>query len=114
MGAHKLSETEFQVVLALAGGSRHGYGILQEIPRQTGGRIRIGPGTLYGAIKRLRAAGFVTEGAAPRGAGDDARRTCYYRLTPTGRAAASEAARRMADWVAVAAGLGLLTPTLNR
>jgi len=110
--------TEFQILLALAGQERHGYGIMQEIARQSGERIRVGPGTLYGAIRRMQAAGWITEtpANAPRSGksrsgvadDDDARRTSYYRLTPAGRAAAGDAARRMADLVAVAARHGLV------
>jgi DNA-binding PadR family transcriptional regulator len=103
------NQTEFQILLALAGQERHGYGIMQEITRQSGGRIRVGPGTLYGAIKRMQAAGWITESAAPRADDEDARRTCYYRLTPTGRTAAADAARQMADLVTIAANHGLLT-----
>ena len=42
------------VLLALADGERHGYGIMLEVRERTGGRVRLGPGTLYGAIKRLK------------------------------------------------------------
>jgi len=64
---------------------------------------------LYGAIKRLQAAGWITESAAARRSGEqDARRTCYYRLTPAGRTAAADAARQMADLVCVAADHGLV------
>jgi DNA-binding PadR family transcriptional regulator len=103
------NQTEFQILLALAGQERHGYGIMQEISRQSGERIRVGPGTLYGAIKRMEAAGWIIESAAPRADDEDARRTCYYRLTPAGRTAAADAARQMADLVSVAANHGLLT-----
>jgi DNA-binding PadR family transcriptional regulator len=102
------NQTEFQILLALAGKERHGYGIMQEITGQSEGRIRVGPGTLYGAIKRMQAAGWITERATPRSAEEDARRTCYYRLTPAGRTAAADAARQMADLVSVAANHGLL------
>ena len=102
------NQTEFQILLALAGQERHGYGIMQEIAHQSGQRIRVGPGTLYGAIKRMQAAGWIVESAAPRADEDDVRRTCYYRLTPTGRTAAAEAARQMADLVSIAKQYGLL------
>ena len=104
-----MNPTEFQILLALAGQQRHGYGIMQEIARQSGERIRIGPGTLYGAIKRMQAAGWIIESTASRhDEDDDARRTCYYRLTPAGRKAAADAARQMADLVSVAENHGLL------
>jgi DNA-binding PadR family transcriptional regulator len=101
--------TDFQILLALASQQRHGYGIMQEIARQSGQRIRVGPGTLYGAIKRMQAAGWIVETAASsRSEDDDARRTCYYRLTPTGRRAAAQAARQLADLLSVAESHGLL------
>jgi DNA-binding PadR family transcriptional regulator len=109
----ELSESEFHIVLALAGGTRHGYGIMQEVTRQSAGRVTMGPGTLYGAIKRLLASGLIAEGAPPRGTAGDVRRTCYYRLAPAGRIAASKAAQQMADLVSVAAAYGLVSPTLS-
>ena len=102
------NQTEFQILLALAAQERHGYGIMQEIARQSADRIRVGPGTLYGAIKRMQAAAWITESNKPRSGEDDARRTCYYRLTPAGRTAAANAARHMADLVSVAQNHGLL------
>jgi DNA-binding PadR family transcriptional regulator len=106
--APRPNPTEFQILLALAGQERHGYGIMQEIARQSGDRTRIGPGTLYGAIKRMQVDGWIIESRALRHDEEDARRTCYYRLTPTGRSAAAEAAREMADLVSVAENHGLL------
>lgn len=87
-----LSEAVFQVLLALADEDRHGYGIMREVEARTGGRVRLGPGTLYGAIKRLRRQGLVAEVGAEEG--DDERRR-YYRLTPFGRKVASSEARRL-------------------
>ena len=109
----KLNATDFQILLALAGESRHGYGIMQEIARQSGGAVRMGPGSLYGAIKRLLDAGLVVEGSPPRSAEEDPRRTSYYRITAAGRKAASEAARELADLVSVAVSHGLL-PAVGR
>ncbi|MEJ2677847.1 MAG: PadR family transcriptional regulator, partial [Gemmatimonadota bacterium] len=56
-----MSEAVFQVLLALADRARHGYGIMQEVEQRTDGRVRLGPGTVYGAIKRLRSQGLVEE-----------------------------------------------------
>ncbi|MGH7480802.1 MAG: PadR family transcriptional regulator [Longimicrobiales bacterium] len=88
-----LSEPVFQILLTLADGPRHGYGVMQEVDARTDGRVSLGPGTLYGAIKRLRRQGLVEEDedAAPEAA-DERRR--YYRLTRRGRDVARlEAAR---------------------
>jgi DNA-binding PadR family transcriptional regulator len=89
-----LSEAVFQILLALADESRHGYGIIQEVEERTSGRIRLGPGTLYGAIKRLREQGLLEEdedGVAPDG--DERRR--YYRMTTFGREVAALEAKRL-------------------
>jgi DNA-binding PadR family transcriptional regulator len=102
---------EFQVLLALAEGPRHGYGIMQEIARQSDDSVQIGPGTLYGALKRMLKAGWVAE-AAERAGEKDPRRTSRYRLTPAGRQVCSEGARRMAGLVAVAVRHGLVNAEL--
>jgi DNA-binding PadR family transcriptional regulator len=89
-----LSEAVFQILLALADQDRHGYGIIQEVEERTDGRVRLGPGTLYGAIKRLREQGLVEEAAFEVVPGADERRR-YYRLTPHGRDLAVLEARRL-------------------
>jgi len=87
---------------------------MQEIGRQSGGAVRMGPGSLYGSIKRLLDARLVVEGSPPRSAVEDPRRTSYYKITPAGRKAASEAAREMADLVSVAVSHGLLPSAAGR
>ena len=78
-----LKPVELELLLALAGGERHGYALVQEIAEQTGGLVHLEPGNLYRVIKRLRAAGLVGEAPAPPGEADDERRR-YYRLTAAG------------------------------
>ena len=79
-----LTPVALNVLLALADGERHGYGIMLEVRERTGGRVRLGPGTLYGAIKRLKEGGVIEEsGERPDPEADDERR-CYYRLTGFG------------------------------
>jgi DNA-binding PadR family transcriptional regulator len=80
-----LTPTETQILLALASGERHGYAIMQEISEQTDGRLRVGPGSLYGTIKRLLAAGLIIETAerADPSLNDERRR--YYEMTELGR-----------------------------
>ncbi len=73
------------VLLALAGGERHGYAILKDVQLNVGSRLRFGPGTIYGTLQRLMEAGWVEEVAAP-GADVDQRRR-YYRMTRAGREA---------------------------
>jgi len=103
-----LNPPEFHILLALADADRHGYGIMQEVAQRTGGRTRLGPGTLYGAIKRMLAAGFLEETEErPDPEMDDQRRR-YYRLTPLGRKVAAAEAERLAELVRVAASKRLL------
>jgi DNA-binding PadR family transcriptional regulator len=79
-----LTSVALNVLLALADGERHGYGIMLEVRERTGGRVRLGPGTLYGAIKRLKEGGVIEEsGGRPEDEADDERRR-YYRLTGFG------------------------------
>lgn len=104
-----LSEAVFQILLALADRERHGYGIIQEVDERTGGRVQLGPGTLYGAIKRLREQGLIeeAEGAAEAEADGDERRR-YYRLTVLGREVAVLEARRMERLLEAARSKSLL------
>jgi DNA-binding PadR family transcriptional regulator len=73
------------VLLALAGGERHGYAILKDVQLHVGSQLRFGPGTIYGTLQRLMEAGWVEE-STPPSAGDDQRRR-YYRMTRDGREA---------------------------
>lgn len=79
-----LSPAALHILLALAGEDRHGYGIMQEVARQSDGQYRIGPGTLYDNLQKLMTQGIVEESAS-RVRNDDPRRR-YYRLTRFGRA----------------------------
>jgi DNA-binding PadR family transcriptional regulator len=75
----------FHIMLSLAGGEQHGYGIMQEVLERSGGKVRLWPATLYGSIKRLMEAGLIQESdERPAPELDDARRR-YYRLTAPGR-----------------------------
>ena len=79
-----LRPVEFDILLALGDGERHGYAIMQAVERISDGATRMGPGTLYGAIKRLLDSGLVEEtGERAEPGGDERRR--YYRLSPVGR-----------------------------
>src|ERR1700735_5447814 len=75
----------FHIMLSLAGGEQHGYGIMQEVLQRTTGKVRLWPATLYGSIKRLIEAELIEESDdRPAPEEDDARRR-YYRLTMLGR-----------------------------
>ena len=97
-----LSEVAFEIILALAGGERHGYAIMSDVAERTNGRVKLHPGTLYRALNRMLTGGLVEEiDERPVPELDDERRR-YYKLTPLGRRVASAAAVRMADQVAAA------------
>ena len=94
-----LSPAVFHILLALADTERHGYGIMNEIALRTNGRLHMGPGTLYGAIKRLLAQRLIEEvGERPDPELDDERRR-YYRLTEFGQRVGRAEAQRLADLV---------------
>ena len=78
-----LPPAALHILLALASEDRHGYGIMREVARQSDGRYKLGPGTLYDNLQKLLDQGIVEE-RAPRAAGDDPRRR-YYRLSHFGR-----------------------------
>jgi DNA-binding PadR family transcriptional regulator len=95
-----LPAAAFQILMSLADGDLHGYEIMRRVEEQTGGRTRIGPGTLYSSIQALLDAGFIAEVASRSDESDERRR--YYRLTATGRKAARDEADRLADVLRVA------------
>jgi len=103
-----LTPAVFHVLLALAGGERHGYAIMQEVAESTSGHIKLGPGTLYGTIKRLLAAQLIEESdERPDPHLDDDRRR-YYRLTGVGEQVVRAEAQRYADIVKLARGKKLI------
>ena len=75
----------FQIMVSLASGEQHGYGIMHEVLDRTEGKVRLWPATLYGSIKRMIEAELIEESdRRPAPELDDARRR-YYRLTALGR-----------------------------
>jgi len=103
-----LTPPVFHILLALADEERHGYGIMQDVARQTNDGLQLGPGTLYGCLKRMLAAGLVEESdERPDMELDDERRR-YYRMTTLGRKTVRAEASRLAGAVSAAnARLGL-------
>jgi DNA-binding PadR family transcriptional regulator len=88
-----LTPAVLHVLLALAGGERHGYAILKDVQRQSDSQLRFGPGTIYGTLQRLMEAGWVVEVKTPADVSDPRRR--YYKLTRAGRDALKEEVDRL-------------------
>jgi len=103
-----LTPLSHAILLALADEDRHGYGIIKEVTRQTGGTLTPGTGTLYAALHRMQEEGLLGESPLEPGPAEDQRRK-YYRLTEAGREAARSETLRLARVVAVAREKQLVT-----
>lgn len=103
-----LTPPVFHILIALAEGERHGYAIMQDVAQQTNNALQLGPGTLYGCIKRMLTAGLIEESdERPDPEMDDERRR-YYRMTPLGRRVVRAEAERLAGAVTAARSRRLL------
>jgi DNA-binding PadR family transcriptional regulator len=97
-----LTPAVFHVLVAVASGPRHGYAVAQEVEELTDGRIVMGPGTLYGSLKRMQEAGLLEETANPGDEGQHAGRRRYYMMTPLGSAALRAESERLTRALSVA------------
>lgn len=88
----------YAILLAIADGPCHGYGIKQEVEARSEGALQLDPGSLYRAIAKLVRDGLIEELDAPQSAGDDARRR-YYGLTSLGRRVGEAETRRLASLI---------------
>jgi DNA-binding PadR family transcriptional regulator len=101
-----LPAATFHILMALADGDRHGYGIIQDVAASTDGALRLSAGTLYRSIQRMLEQGLIVETRdRPAPELDDERRR-YYRITPFGTAAARAEVRRLTDLVRLARASG--------
>jgi DNA-binding PadR family transcriptional regulator len=108
MSIRPMQEATFLILTALADGTQHGYGIISEVAKISGNRVRLRAGTLYTALDRLRADGLIN---VDREEVVDNRLRRYYRLTPEGGARlAAEAERLQAN---ATAALTRLNPSLG-
>lgn len=104
-----LTPVAFEILLSVAEGERHGYGIMQDIEASTAGKMRLNPGTLYRAVGRLVDAGLLKElSERPVPELDDSRRR-YYAATPLGLEVATAEARRLETQIAAARAKRLLS-----
>jgi len=97
----------FEILLALADGARHGYGIIKEIETRGGSSAGPSTGAMYLALRRMEGEGLIEEDAERPTDGDDARRR-YYRVTALGRERAEAESRRLAELVDAARAKQLL------
>lgn len=114
MSDQPLTPAVFALLLALVEGERHGYALMADVERITDGGVRLGPGTLYRSLQRMRVDQLIEEIEEP-GTGPDeqlpdrrAERRRSYRITPEGRKAVAAEARRLAVFVNAARKRGLL------
>ena len=97
-----LPSAAFQILLSLADADRHGYGIMRQVEEQSGGRMRLGPGTLYSSVQSLLEEKLIDEVTPREDPAPNSERRRYYRLTAAGRKLARAEADRLADLLRVA------------
>jgi len=97
-----LSPANLYILLSLAAEDRHGYGIMQEVARQSDGQYKLGPGTLYDNLQKLMNQGIVEN--APRRSADDDPRRRYYRMTSFGRKVLAADVERLEELIRAAKG----------
>jgi DNA-binding PadR family transcriptional regulator len=103
-----LTPAVFHILIALEGQPKHGYGIMKTVEAITDGKVIMGPGTLYGTIKRLLKAGLIEESDEQPDPDLDDERRRYYRLTSFGLRVLKAEVRRIADLMNVARSKSLL------
>jgi DNA-binding PadR family transcriptional regulator len=103
-----LTPAVFNILLALADREKHGYGIMLEVEANTNGQVLMGPGTLYGSIKRMLKAGLIEESDERADLEMDDQRRKYYRLTDLGRRTLHMEAERLASQVMIAKAKNVL------
>ena len=101
-----LPAATFHILMALADGDRHGYGIIQDVAASTEGALKLSAGTLYRSIQRMLEQGLIVETRDRPAPEDDDERRRYYRITPDGAATAREEARRLNNLVKMARAKG--------
>lgn len=99
-----LTPAVLHILLALSTGERHGYGIMKQAEADSQGKVTMGPGTLYGSIKRMMEAGLIRECDKRVDPEMDDERRIYYEITRAGRAALAAELKRYRSVVAVAEG----------
>lgn len=107
-----LTPAVLHILLALSSGERHGYGIMKQVEADARGRVKMGPGTLYGSIKRMLDAGLIEEGDKRVDPAMDDQRRVYYRMTPYGKAALAEELERLHHLVSLTKERNVIPSTM--
>jgi DNA-binding PadR family transcriptional regulator len=97
-----LTPAVFHILLAVFDAERHGLGIMHDVEERTDGTVILGPGTLYGTIKRMLATGLIEQVVERPEPGVDDPRRRYYRITALGRRVAEAEAQRLARLLGIA------------
>lgn len=84
-----LTPAVFHILLVLSGGEKHGYGIMKQVEEDSQGKVAMGPGTLYGSLKRMLDVGLIREGDTRVDPEMDDQRRIYYQITDRGLKALS-------------------------
>src|SRR5215469_14435594 len=103
-----LPSAAFNILLALADEDLHGYGIMKQVEQQTRGRVRLGPGTLYGSLRTLLQAGFIEELDGSCDLENSPERRRYYHLTSAGLRLVRSEVEGLAQTLRVARGKRIL------
>jgi len=107
-----LTPAVLHILLALSTGARHGYGIMKQVKADAGEKVTMGPGTLYGSLRRMIDAGLIRESGKSIDPGIDDERRIYYELTGLGQQALAAEVQRYREVVAVAGRRRLSSKTL--
>jgi len=107
-GVLPLKPVDFLVLVTLAGGARHGYGIVADVAEQSGGRVKLVPGNLYAVLQRLGEEGLLEETDRRPAPDLDDRRRRYYAITPFGRNVVAAEARRLKEVVGMVEAMDLI------
>jgi DNA-binding PadR family transcriptional regulator len=97
-----LTPAVFHILLALSSAERHGYGIMKQVELDSQGKVKMGPGTLYGSLKRMLDAGLVRESDKRIDPTMDDQRRIYYQITGVGRRALTAELERLRQIVSLA------------
>jgi DNA-binding PadR family transcriptional regulator len=97
-----LTPAVLHILLALSTQDRHGYGIMKQVEAESEGKVKMGPGTLYGSLGRMMDAGLVRESDKKIDPDLDDERRVYYQITPLGKAALAAELKRYREILSVA------------